>query len=785
MGRDRRVADLLPWAGLVADGVVITKDALLLRSFRIVPKDLSLALAGEVEAVYRQIALSLRYAASDGWWVYIDQDRHSDRFWSLWGASEKTSGEGGADGFAQFERDRRESIESAGFWVTDYTITLAYALGRRDRSAWFFEAGKRPAKSTATLDRDLYRFLDTTEAVADLLSAAFASVAPLSSSDMLTYLHALVGPRHQVEPPEGGFYLDVYLSDSAIDDHKALRVGDEYVQTLTVRDWPGTTHFAMLSALGSVTREHRVVSRFGFWDREKAKKKIASASEKHYARAKSAKSYMSAILFKGDQGDTPENSEAVAKGGDAQAALTEFAYDSEITFGELATAIVIRDSSRAAVIDTANVLRKLAQSQGMVTKRESYANLSVWLGTLPGNVHLNHQRQVMSSRNLGHLFPSSAPWQGSRVNEHLAETFGYRDTHVIARSGTAPFYLNLDSNGVGHTAVIGPTGSGKSTLLAVLALQWLRYPKARVVVFDKKASSRPACLNAGGQFFDLGSESGDLKVNPVYHVGDAHYRAWFAPFMCDYFRSAGITVDAEGEAAVAQKLATLGTSSRPEHLGWAYFRNNIQGRDQRAALEPLIEGGHSADLFREGPDGLDALMRSRFVTFELDQLLRRDRKIAALVLGYLFDRVERALDGSPTLVVLDEAWMALEHETMQMRLRTWLKELRKLNAYVILATQELQDLYASPAMVSTVTNNCPTKIYLANDAARTSVNREMYARFGLSETEIDTLAEATPRQDYLMRKAAGHGVFQLGLDTRQLEWITEVRDEAGYEVRSA
>jgi hypothetical protein len=66
----------------------------------------------------------------------------------------------------------------------------------------------------------------------------------------------------------------------------------------------------------------------------------------------------------------------------------------------------------------------------------------------------------------------------------------------------------------------------------------------------------------------------------------------------------------------------------------------------------------------------------------------RHRRGAA-VLSYLFHRIEDRLDGSPTLLIIDEGWLALDDEGFAGQLREWLKTLRKKNASVVFATQSL------------------------------------------------------------------------------------------------
>ena len=65
---------------------------------------------------------------------------------------------------------------------------------------------------------------------------------------------------------------------------------------------------------------------------------------------------------------------------------------------------------------------------------------------------------------------------------------------------------------------------------------------------------------------------------------------------------------------------------------------------------------------------------------------------APAVLAYLFHRIEGRLDGRPTLLIVDEGWLALDDPGFARQLREWLKTLRKKNATVMFATQSLADI---------------------------------------------------------------------------------------------
>lgn len=67
------------------------------------------------------------------------------------------------------------------------------------------------------------------------------------------------------------------------------------------------------------------------------------------------------------------------------------------------------------------------------------------------------------------------------------------------------------------------------------------------------------------------------------------------------------------------------------------------------------------------------------------------------MLSYLFHRIKDRLDGSPTLLIIDGGWLALDDPGLAGQLREWLKTLRKKNASVVFAMQSLSDIDGSPS----------------------------------------------------------------------------------------
>jgi type IV secretion system protein VirB4 len=137
-------------------------------------------------------------------------------------------------------------------------------------------------------------------------------------------------------------------------------------------------------------------------------------------------------------------------------------------------------------------------------------------------------------------------------------------------------------------------------------------------------------------------------------------------------------------------------------------------------------------------------------------------KAAAPALLHLFDRLEEQFDGSPSLLILDEAWLFLDSPIFAARIREWLKTLRKKNVAVVFATQSLADISTSsiaPALIE----SCSTRIYLPNERAFEPQQRQAYERFGLNETEIDLIATAQRKRHYYYASPKGRRLFELAL----------------------
>src|SRR3954454_17481925 len=295
-----------------------------------------------------------------------------------------------------------------------------------------------------------------------------------------------------------------------------------------------------------------------------------------------------------------------------------------------------------------------------------------------------------------------------------------------------------------------------------MALPVRRYPQSQVFAFDLGGSIRAAALAMGGDWHDLGGSLAEdalepVALQPLAALDDAAERTWAAEWLAAILTHEGVTVSPEAKEHVWTALTSLASAPVTERTltGLSVL---LQSGALKRALQPYCLGGpygRLVDAEAEHLGGADV------GALETEGLIGTGA--APAVLAYLFHRIEGLLDGRPTLLIVDEGWLALDDEGFAGQLREWLKTLRKKNASVIFATQSLSDIDGS-AIAPAIIESCPTRLFLPNERAIEPQITAIYRRFGLNDRQIEILARATPKRDYYCQSRRGNRLFELGLD---------------------
>lgn len=749
--RPDRLADHLPWAALVAPGVILNKDGSFQRTLRFRGPDLESATEAElISACARANNVLKRFGT--GWALFFDAERRAASAY----------GDSGFPDAASWlvDQERRAAFLGEGeHYESRYHLTLTWLPTPDNAEAAGRSLVERPDADAGSIrDRDwrgaLSSFIAESDRALDLFASFMPEVRALDDCETLTFLHATISNRpHHVEVPETPVYLDALLVDTPLTGGLEPRLGDTHLRTLTVLGFPSMSRPGILDALNHQDFAYRWVTRFIALDKSEATKALTKLRRQWFNKRKSITALLREIMY--NQPSQLLDTDADNKVVDADMALQVLGGD-HVAFGYLTTTITVMDTDRGRVEDKVRQVERIVNGLGFTTIREGVNAVEAWLSSLPGQTYANVRQPLVHTLNLAHLMPLSSVWAGPDRNAHLG---GPPLLHA-STAGSTPFRLSTHVGDVGHMLVVGPTGAGKSVLLALIALQFRRYADSQVYIFDKGFSARAAVLAMGGAHhpLGLGGDAGEtLAFQPLRRIEDAAERSWAAEWIAALLAHEGVIVTPEVKEAVWSALGSL-ASAPPEERTLTGLTLLLQSNALRTAL-----GAYTLD----GPYGglLDAAEQhfafADVQCFETEALMGQGGVVAP-VLTYLFHRLEERFDGRPTLLILDEAWIFLDHPLFAARIREWLKVLRKKNVAVLFATQSLADI-ASSSIAPAIIESCPQRILLPNDRAIEPQSREVYERFGLNDRQIELISRATPKREYYLQSARGNRLFELGL----------------------
>lgn len=762
--------DLLNWAAVPADGVVLQKDGSLLAGWYYRGPDLASATAARQTQAAAAVNGALASLGGE-WTIHVDAVRAEAAGYPPASASAFPDAVTRA-----IDEERRADFEAAGtHYETTQALFATYLPARsRNRRALDLvfsdsepDAGARLGGDDvlATFEAGVAELEDRLAPVLELerlrgMRSVDAHGGEHTVDGLLSYLRfALTGEWAAINLPPCPMYLDAVIGAVELWTGLIPRIGDRYAMVVAIDGFPLETFPGILGDLETLRVAYRWSTRFVFSDAVEAQSELRGYRRRWQQKVRG---FWDQVLNRAPSSSAPVDADAAEMVAETDAALAE-ASSGLVGYGAFTSVVVLYDEDRAALEATARAVRRAVLNLGFGARIETINTVEAWLGSLPGHAVPNVRRPMLHTLHLANLLPLGSLWAGA--GEAPCPMYPANSPALLyASAAGAPFRLNLHVGDVGHTLVFGPTGAGKSTLLALLAAQFRRYRGASVFAFDKGGSLEVLTRAVGGQFFDVAADAEDgLCFAPLASLDGALDLAWAADWVETCIELQGMVLTAARRNELARALRAV--ARQPERTLTA-LQIEVQDGEMKAALQPYTVTGPHGSLLDADEDGLSA---GDWACFEVGELMALDDRIRLPVLLYLFRIVERSMAGQPCLVILDEAWTMLGHESFRERIRDWLKTLRKANAAVVLATQSLSDATRS-GILDVLAESCPTKMYLANAEAEQEEAAEMYRALGLNSAEIAVVRSLTPKREYYVR-GEGRRVIDLALGPTALAFV--------------
>lgn len=185
--RPAALADHLPWAALVAPGVILNKDGSFTTGFRFRGPDLESSTEDELMAVRARLNNALKRLGT-GWCLHMEARRRE--------AAPYPESAFDLDVAWLLDEERRSRFEAGDpAFETDFRLALTWlppADETRRMERWLFHG---LAKGGADWRQAVAVFTREAATTLDLLSDALPEIDPLDDTELLTWLHDCVSPR--------------------------------------------------------------------------------------------------------------------------------------------------------------------------------------------------------------------------------------------------------------------------------------------------------------------------------------------------------------------------------------------------------------------------------------------------------------------------------------------------------------------------------------------------------------------------------------------------------------
>ena len=707
--REQAAGSMLPYFRHLDDFTVVTHDGLLMQFLHL--KGLSFETIDTSELNYRKTVRDtmLRSIASSHFAVYHHVLRRE--------VQPEIAGSYVNNFAKSLDRVWREKLSSKRLYVNDLFLTIVRRpmqgrVGRLERL--FRSSGTNDAAGRARENRELYAACEAFLATLQPYGARPLSLynGPAGKcSEPLEFLACLYnGELRPVALPESDFalaipYRRVSFGLDTLELSPAGNLPRTFGATISVKEYPSYTNPGLLDPLFRLPHQLTLTESFGFVDRQ------ASLDRMNLAIRRMRAADDDAVSLRRDLVNAKDD---VAAGRSA--------------FGEHHLSVLVKAETIPELNEAvADVQASLAE-MGAIAVREDVAMEPTFWAQFPGNFRFIARKALISSAN----FSGLASCHNQPVGQADGNHWGSAVT-VLETTAASPYYFNFHRGDLGNFLLIGPSGSGKTVILNFLLAQALKFDP-RIVFFDKDRGAEIFLRAVGGHYDVLrpGMKSG---FNPLLLPDTPNNRRFLQHWVAQLLTAKGDRLSSDDISRIADAVSA-NYEQQPAYRRLRFFRELFAGSrrpqigDLASRLAPWVGDGDQGWLFDNEHDQLN--LSTRIIGFDMTQILD-DPVMRTPAMMYLFHRVEERLDGTPSIIVVDEGWKALDDDVFVARIRDWEKTIRKRNGIVGFATQSAGDALES-RIASAIIEQSATQIFLPNPKAQES---DYCQGFGLSAHEFD------------------------------------------------
>jgi type IV secretory pathway VirB4 component len=418
--------------------------------------------------------------------------------------------------------------------------------------------------------------------------------------------------------------------------------------------------------------------------------------------------------------------------------------------------LTVHATTEGALAEEVGAVRSLAASLLLNAQPASYRSLQGWVSCLPLGLDTLRMRRTFDTDALAASFPfTSADLPAA-------------DPTTMAMPAGVLYGYNLGSSSLVHhdrfagdnynSVILARSGSGKSYLAKLETLRWL-YAGVESAIIDPEDEYATLCCAVGGTHIPLGADG--VRINPfdlpLAALPDGRLsappdaltrRALFLHTVIEVMLGAELAAQQRAvlDTAILATYQRAGITAQPstwtrpapllkDLAAVLSASKDAVARELGARLHPFVAGAFSglfAGPTTTHPDG-------HLLVFSLRELPDELKAIGLLLaLDAVWRRVSNPATRRPRLVLVDEAWLLMQHPAGARFLYRLANSARKRWVGLTVITPNIVDLTQSDIGRAIIANST-TQILLRQ--APQAID-EVAALFGLSDGERQHLLAA-------------------------------------------
>jgi len=406
--------------------------------------------------------------------------------------------------------------------------------------------------------------------------------------------------------------------------------------------------------------------------------------------------------------------------------------------------MVINHSTEALEKDIASLVEKFS-TLGFILVREDIFSEHCFWSQLPGNFSFLRRQKIINTLRIAgfaalHNFPA-----GAIDGNHWGPAITTLKTVL-----KTPYFFNFHDKDLGNTLILGPKKSGKTTITNFLIAQAHKFNN-KVFYFDYDNSSRAFIEALSGDYHILTKDINNhkfLQMNPFALPKNTENAAFLSDWIKELVTFLKGEVSEEELALIPQVVAQTLDSPTPSFITAC----DIFSHSAPALYEKLKIWSNGKLAYIFGSQN-ESEWRNSVQAFNLSEIANQ-KPVLIPVVSYLMQRIEASLDGTPAIVVFDEAWELLDNAVIAPKLKGFLERLRSKNCIVIFTSQNHEEI-ADSAITKDIKELAATQIYLADKEP----GEYCKTIFELSDEEFDILKMMDEKDYNFLLKNRGDSVI--------------------------